>query len=107
MGDGKENRGKSEENEHSGKEGVTRIGDRTFLDTKDREGERNGEGRSDVVRKSEWDHRGARKCGRTTVFHRADREGDIDRPCAGWSGQRYRQKEGEGGRTEVQGTGEG
>lgn len=63
MGDGKENRGKSEENEHSGKEGVTRTGDRTFLDTKDREGERNGEGRSDVVRKSEWDHRGARKCG--------------------------------------------
>lgn len=53
MGDGKENPGKSEENEHSGKERVTRIGDRTFLDTKDREGERNGKRRSNVVRKSE------------------------------------------------------
>lgn len=53
MGDVKEN--KSEENEHSGKEGVTGIGDRTFLDTKDREGERNGKGRGDVVGKSEWD----------------------------------------------------
>lgn len=41
MGDGKENRGKSEENEHSGKERVTRIGDKTFPDTKEREGERN------------------------------------------------------------------
>lgn len=61
MGDGKENRGKSEENEHSWKERVTRIGDRTFLDTKDREEERNGKGRSDVVRKSEWDHRGAKE----------------------------------------------
>lgn len=57
MGDGKENPGKSEENEHLGKERVTRIGDRTFLDTKDREGERNGKRRSNVVRKSEWDHR--------------------------------------------------
>lgn len=75
MGDGKENRGKSEENEHSREERVTRIGDRTFLDTKDREGERNGKRRNDVVRKSEWDHRGARKHGRTTVFLRADREG--------------------------------
>lgn len=27
------------------------------------------------------------------VFLRADREGDIDRPCAGWSRQRYGQKE--------------
>lgn len=35
MGDGKENRSKSEENEHSAKERVTRIGDRTFLDMKD------------------------------------------------------------------------
>lgn len=75
MGDGKENRGKSEENEHSREERVTRIGDRTFLDTKDREGERNGKRRNDVVRKSEWDHRRARKRGRTTVLLRADREG--------------------------------
>lgn len=84
--------GKNEENEHSGKERVTRIGDRTFLDMKDREGERNRKRRSDVVRKSEWDYRGARKCGRATVSLRADREGDIDRPCAGWSRQRYGQR---------------
>lgn len=83
MGDGKENRGKSEENEHSGKERVTGIGNRMFLDTKDRAGERNGKRKSDVVRKSEWDHRGAKKRGRATLFLRAEREGDIDRPCAG------------------------
>lgn len=50
MGDGKENRSKNEENEHSGKERVTRIGDRTFLDTKDRDRERNGRRKHDVVR---------------------------------------------------------
>lgn len=83
MGDGKENRSKSEENEHSGEERGTGIGDRTFLDTKDGDGERNGKRKRDVVRKSEWDRRGARKHGRTTAFLRADREGDIDRPCAG------------------------
>lgn len=56
--------GKSEENEHSGNEGVTRTEDRTFLDTKDKEEERKGEGKNDVVGKSEWDHHGARKRGR-------------------------------------------
>lgn len=92
--DGKESRGKSEENEHSGKVRGTGIGDRTFLDTKDGDGARNGKRKSDVVRKSERDHRGARKRGRTTVFLRADREGDIDRPCAGRRTEK-REKEGE------------
>jgi len=49
MGDGKENRGKSEENEHSEKERVTRMGNQTFLDTKDREGKRNRKRESELL----------------------------------------------------------
>lgn len=52
MGDGKENRGKSEENEHSEKERGTRIGNQTFLDTKDREGERNRKRESELLERA-------------------------------------------------------